>query len=63
MREVWWGIGYLYSLKVFLHKLIINYKGENSNYAAEKMDNTLMINFNVIKFNIANNGWIDTMHL
>lgn len=46
-----WGKGYLYSLKIYLNKLLMNYKGKKGTFTVEKSGG-----HQVIKVNITNNG-------
>lgn len=45
------GTGYLYSLKIYLNKLLMNYKGKKGTFTVEKSGG-----HQVIKVNITNNG-------
>lgn len=49
--KVSWGKGYLYSLKIYLNKLLMNYKGKKGTFTVEKSGG-----HQVIKVNITNNG-------
>ena len=49
--KVSWGTGYLHSLKIYLNKLLMNYKGKKGTFTVEKSGG-----HQVIKVNITNNG-------
>lgn len=49
--KVSWGTGYLHSLKIYLNKLLMNYKGKIGTFTVEKSGG-----HQVIKVNITNNG-------
>lgn len=50
-HEVSWGTGYVHSLKIYLNKLLMNYKGKKGTFTVEKSGG-----HQVIKVNITNNG-------
>ena len=49
--KVSWGTGYLHNLKIYLNKLLMNYKGKKGTFTVEKSGE-----HQVIKVNITNNG-------